>query len=483
MTAFFPLLSHLTDEATGALVSAIWQGALLAALVGITLRIFPRLSAAARSIIWLNVFILLALLHLVPFALGSSPAPNIASHAVLLDSRWSLVIGSLWLALSLFRAVQLVVSAAHLRNLAGRAVPVESTADLDALLVAPFSRRVQLCASTEVARPSVLGFFRPRVLVPPAVLENLSPDELRQVVIHEMEHLRRGDDWTNLLQKIALVIFPLNPALLWVERRLCAERELACDDRVLSSGSGRKAYALCLTHLAEISLMRRGFSLVLGAWERRPELVRRVQRILAQPVRTMGRKPALAISAALLSGVIACTLTLAHAPQLIAFVPAPGLHLQAQVFSRTGAAVDAASADRWDGGATMIHTLGGNPARAINTVLRTDALPQLAPLTAHNVALKSHPAKTFRPCQLKLALRRRNLPQLQPARLTALRTSLEPVPAACPRRFAVLAQMSELQNATRAIDTIARERYQRRINVVSAIYVVRTPVGWVIVEI
>jgi beta-lactamase regulating signal transducer with metallopeptidase domain len=28
--------------------------------------------------------------------------------------------------------------------------------------------------------------------------------------MHEMEHLRRADDWTNLLQKLALVFFPLN---------------------------------------------------------------------------------------------------------------------------------------------------------------------------------------------------------------------------------------------------------------------------------
>ena len=137
------------------------------------------------------------------------------------------------------------------------------------------------------------------------------------MVIHEMEHLRRGDDWTNLLQKLALVLFPLNPALVWVERRLCAERELACDDRVLHAGSGRKAYALCLTHLAEYSLVRRGFALVLGAWERRPELVRRVQRILYQPARTMGRKPALAVCGTLLAGIFGCTLTLAHAPQLV----------------------------------------------------------------------------------------------------------------------------------------------------------------------
>src|ERR1700738_2894266 len=365
LSALFTLFSHLSAQATGALVSAVWQGALLAALVGLCLRMFPGLSAAARSVIWFNVFILLALLHLVPFVTGSSPAaPHLAPHAVLLDLRWSLAVAGIWLAFSVFRAVQLIVSGIHLHALAGRALPSE-TAGLDSLLLAPGNRRVRLCASDEVARPSVLGFFRPRILLPPVLVEGLSPAELRQVVIHEMEHLRRGDDWTNLLQKLALVLSPLNPALLWVERRLCTERELACDDRVLNSGSGRKAYALCLTHLAEFSLMRRGFSLVLGAWERRPELVRRVQRILTQPSRTMGRRAAMAVCGLLMAGVLACTLPLAHAPQLVSFVPSAYVAPQAQAFSSPDSA-------------TLVHTLGGGRAHMLNAVMH-EAQPQAVP--------------------------------------------------------------------------------------------------------
>jgi len=475
MSQLLTLIAHFSAQATGALISAIWQGALLASLVGLCLRVFPRLSAAARSLIWLNVFILLALLHLLPFALGSTPAPHLAPHAVLLDSRWSLGVAGIWLALSIFRAVQLVVSAFHLHVLALRAVPVEAANDLDPLPRAPGNRRVRLCASTEVARPSVMGFFRPRILVPPVILNGLSPLELRQVVIHEMEHLHRGDDWTNLLQKLALVVFPLNPALLWVERKLCAERELACDDRVLSSGSGRKAYALCLTHLAEFSLMRKGFSLVLGAWERRPELVRRIQRIVAQPVRTMGRRPALAVSGALLSGVFACTLTLAHTPQLVGFVPVSGTSQLAQTIPALDLATDSAS---------MIHTLGGSQTSAFNAVMRTGAQPQPRPASARSIALKWHPAKTAMPCPIRLARKHRHLPELQPARLADLRLPPVPAPAECPHTFMVMAQWTEeMQNAMRANDTLARIRHMHRVNVVSAVYVLRTPTGWVIIEI
>lgn len=316
--ALLPAITHLSAAATAALVSAIWQGTLLAALVLLTVRLFPRLSAAARSVIWLNVFVFVALLHFVP--LTFHPAAVSGTHAFHVDPRWSIAVAGAWLLLSLGRAAMLIAGALHLRRLARRALPVHSDAVAD-LLRTSRGRAVQLCASDEVARPSVLGFFRPRILVPPALLEALSPAELRHVIVHEMEHLRRHDDWTNLLQKLGLVLFPLNPALAWVERQLCAERELACDDRVMSTGA-RKAYALCLTHLAEHSMLRRGYALVLGAWERRPELVKRVHRILSKPAGSMGRKPALAVTGSLIAGALGCTLMLAHAPQIVTFAPA-----------------------------------------------------------------------------------------------------------------------------------------------------------------
>jgi hypothetical protein len=159
----------------------------------------------------------------------------------------------------------------------------------------------------------------------------LTEAELRQVVIHEMEHLRRGDDWTNLLQKIALMLFPLNPALLWVERRLCAERELACDDSVLRSSYGRKAYAICLTRLAEYSMLRRSLSLVLGAWERQSELVRRVHRILRRPNERMSARRSVLLTACLIAGVLAGAAGLARSPQLVSFVPQAQETVQAQV--------------------------------------------------------------------------------------------------------------------------------------------------------
>jgi beta-lactamase regulating signal transducer with metallopeptidase domain len=325
MGAFFQLTASAAAMAASNLLSAVWEGAVLSLCVVLCQRLLPRLSAAARSVVWMNVFLLLVSLQLVPYlAARISTASSGRPAPVHLNLLWSFVIAGAWLLLSVSRGMQLIASAIRLHSLAKRAIPVDAGPDLRALLHIRAAgstavRAAELCASNEVHRPSVLGFFHPRILIPPALLERLTAEELQQVVLHEMEHLRRADDWTNLLQKLALVLFPLNPALFWVERRLCAERELACDDSVLSSSCGRKAYALCLTHLAEYSMFRRSLSLALGAWERQSELVRRVHRILRRPGKSLSARQTTIFTGSLTLAGLLCAVALARSPQLVSF--------------------------------------------------------------------------------------------------------------------------------------------------------------------
>jgi beta-lactamase regulating signal transducer with metallopeptidase domain len=322
-------LAHAVPVFSAALVSALfsalWEGAVLACCVAMGLRFFPRLSAAARSMVWMNVFLLLVVLHAAPALKGqmdAAGAVNASPIAISLDPRWSLAIAGLWGVLSVLRGTQLVSSAVRLHRMSARAVPFPADPAVLALLEGGANgRRAELCTTDEVERPCVFGFFRPRILIPPVLADKLSQAELAQVVMHEMEHLRRGDDWTNLMQKMGLALFPLNPAMLWVERRLCAERELACDDRVLRAGGARKAYALCLTRLAEYRMLQRSMALVLGAWERQSELMRRVRRVLTTPLEPMGGWHARLVTAGVIAGVLGAAIGLARSPQMVTFAP------------------------------------------------------------------------------------------------------------------------------------------------------------------
>src|SRR5208337_2353079 len=169
----------------------------------------------------------------------------------------------------------LAVHSMHLGRLWNSASPVAADAKLRALLTtaSPTRRQIELCTTRKLDRPSVIGFLAPRILIPDWLYARLTPGELEQVILHESEHLRRRDDWTNLLQRLCLVLFPLNPALAFVENRLCREREMACDEGVVRVTRAPRAYAACLASLAERgierNLERRAAALSLAAWRRR----------------------------------------------------------------------------------------------------------------------------------------------------------------------------------------------------------------------
>ncbi|MBV8114240.1 MAG: M56 family metallopeptidase [Silvibacterium sp.] len=294
-------IERVAQVAASAFVSSLWQGVLLAAAVALCLRLMPRMMAAVRFAVWSAVFVVILLL---PFAQmgGSHGVTSAGSGATFqVDVRWSYLILAAWAALSLVRGAKLAASAWRLGQLWRRSTPVPTIlppVKASSLFGSGFgSRRIEICTSTEIDRPSVIGFFAPRILIPEWLFEKLTPAELEQIVMHEFGHISRADDWINLFQKIGLVLFPLNPALMWIDRRLCFERELACDDGVLERTQAPGVYATCLVSLAERSKNRRAATLSLGAWERQSELGLRVESILRGGNRMSSRRAKVAAGA------------------------------------------------------------------------------------------------------------------------------------------------------------------------------------------
>lgn len=113
-----------SSAAVSALFSAIWEGAAVALSVVCCLRLLPRLNAASRSFLWMNVFLLLVALHILP-CFQANPAVGKAAPAapLSLDSRWGVAIAGIWAILSAWRGTQLILSAVRLHRLAGRGNP------------------------------------------------------------------------------------------------------------------------------------------------------------------------------------------------------------------------------------------------------------------------------------------------------------------------------------------------------------------------
>jgi hypothetical protein len=107
--------------------------------------------------------------------------------------------------------------------------------------------------SDSVTAAAVLGCGVPMIAVAPALATRLEADELDRVLVHEWAHVQRRDDLVNLLQIAIRIVAGWHPAVWWIDRRLQAEREIACDETTVAITGAPKSYAACLVKLAGLT--------------------------------------------------------------------------------------------------------------------------------------------------------------------------------------------------------------------------------------
>jgi beta-lactamase regulating signal transducer with metallopeptidase domain len=82
------------------------------------------------------------------------------------------------------------------------------------------------------------------LLLPEGIADRLAPAQYDAIVAHEMLcHVQRRDNLTGAAHLIVEAIFWFHPLVWWIRARLLEERERACDEAVLQSGSKPQRYA------------------------------------------------------------------------------------------------------------------------------------------------------------------------------------------------------------------------------------------------
>ncbi|WP_024461217.1 M56 family metallopeptidase [Marinimicrobium sp. LS-A18] len=288
------------------LLHSLWQSALVAVSLALVLTVTPRWSANARylsGVVALGIVMVLSALTysryyaLVEVALveaAAVPEPVLTDSGSLFSpavwAQWInrhmstiLLLWMLGFALSMARYCGGLLYCYRLKNRLSHPASSPWQTRVNALgSRIGVGRDVVLRLSERLEGPCVVGHLKPVVLLPAALLTQMSRDELEAILRHELAHIRRNDYLVGLIQSLIKTLYFFNWLVLWISAQIDRERENACDDIAADGCKSRIFYA---ETLARFSSLKMGDSasndgeLTMAINGKHPHLLARIRRL------------------------------------------------------------------------------------------------------------------------------------------------------------------------------------------------------------
>jgi beta-lactamase regulating signal transducer with metallopeptidase domain len=186
----------------------------------------------------------------------------------------------LWAAGVLVLTLRLLLRWHALRRVRAQAAVLDASAAAQALAVVSerlrLRRAVRLLESALVRVPTLTGWLRPAILLPPCALTGLTPAQLEAVIAHEVAHVRRHDFLVNILQTVVETLLFYHPVVWWLSHRIRAEREQCCDDLAVTVCGDAVSYARALAEMERLRALEPALAATGGP------LAHRVRRLLGR---------------------------------------------------------------------------------------------------------------------------------------------------------------------------------------------------------
>jgi beta-lactamase regulating signal transducer with metallopeptidase domain len=113
------------------------------------------------------------------------------------------------------------------------------------------TKNIELYESSRINFPSVIGYFKPVILVPVGFFTGTDYKHIELIMAHELAHVKRNDYLLNLVQSFIEIIYFFNPSVWLISRIIRNEREYSCDDLALSVNNNKEEMAKALIYLYE----------------------------------------------------------------------------------------------------------------------------------------------------------------------------------------------------------------------------------------
>lgn len=207
------------------------------------------------------------------------------------------------------------------------------------------NRAIPIYSTAFLQSPIIVGAFKPCIYLPIHLISDYHEADMRYMLLHELQHYKHKDTFTNYLINLAAILYWFNPLVWYACKEMRCDMELACDSAVLQMlpEDAYEAYGNTLINLAE-KLSFTPFPFAAGIGGGMKQLKRRVVNI-ASYERTSFRKKLKGITAFILTVVLLIGLT----PMLSTYA-ADGSHYQWEASSKKLSYADlSAYFDGYDG--------------------------------------------------------------------------------------------------------------------------------------
>ena len=304
---------------------------------------------------------------------------------------WPAVVVAAWTVGVLALLVRLLVAQLAVWRLVRRSTPARGAslrrAFDSARAMVGVKRDVALRVSDELAVPVAAGLFRPCVLFPEQLAEQLPEADLEAIAVHELTHVRRMDPAIMLLERLAQAVLFFHPAVWLARRQLSAAREELCDEAVVRATSKPVAYAKCLTSLFEqVRVLSHCRIASVGVAHYRSKLFKRVETLLSGRMLLLRRLPR-SLKAAVIGAACAALVLIGGT----SFVPTQAIDA-AEPDSTTTTAAAPAERHRW----VRAGELSGAEVRAL--VLCRSRPDVLYAATPNGLYRTTDGAERWQPC-------------------------------------------------------------------------------------
>ncbi len=168
-------------------------------------------------------------------------------------------------------------------------------------LYAGIKRPVKVFISSLINSPVTIGFIKPIILLPAAVVCHLSIEQTEAILLHELAHIKRNDYFINLIIQFIKTVLFYNPFVKMFVKTIEREREKSCDELVLQFRYEPLSYATALLRLEQLRIAGPVFAIPFSG--NSADLLHRIEKIT-------GKKNKQAFPGKKLSGIAAALVVL-----------------------------------------------------------------------------------------------------------------------------------------------------------------------------